>query len=99
MYCNLAIFLVQSAAAQVKFGVGGPILENRMFFYGSARYSGQTKWGRINKVGTPLPDEVRMGQEVYGKLTGVPSPRHQLNAGYRFRPSNVENALLDSSAG
>ena len=79
-------------------GVGGPVLVNRIFFYGSARHSRQTKWGRVNKVGTPLPDEVRAGQEVYGKLTTVPSPRHQVNGGYRFRPSNVEHALLDSNA-
>jgi len=79
-------------------GIGGPVLVNRIFFYGSARHSRQTKWGRVNKVGTPLPDEVRAGQEVYGKLTTVLSPRHQVNAGYRFRPSNVEHALLDSNA-
>jgi hypothetical protein len=79
-------------------GVGGPILVNRIFFYGSARYSRETKWGRVNKVGTRLPDEVRVGQEVYGKLTAVPTARHQVNAGYRFRPSAVEHAALDSNA-
>ena len=78
-------------------GVGGPVLIDRMFFYGSARYSRETKWGRVNKAGTRLPDEVRVGQEVYGKLTAVPSARHQMNAGYRFRPSHVEQALLDSN--
>ncbi len=79
-------------------GVGGPILRNRIFFYGSARYSRETKWGRLNKVGTALPDEQREGQEVYGKITAVPTPRHQVNAGYRFRPSKVEHAALDSNA-
>jgi hypothetical protein len=42
-------------------GLGGPILPNRIFFYGSARHSRRTKWGRINKVATPLPDEIRAG--------------------------------------
>ena len=79
-------------------GVGGPILVSRIFFYGSARYARNTKWGRINKVGAPLPDEVRVGQEVYGKLTAVLTPRHQVNGGYRFRPSTLEHALLDSNA-
>src|SRR6266850_2085438 len=79
-------------------GVGGPIVVNRIFFYGSARYSRETKWGRLNKVGTALPDEQREGQEVYGKITAVPTPRHQVNAGYRFRPSKVEHAALDSNA-
>jgi hypothetical protein len=41
------------------FGLGGPIVQNRMFFYASARHSRETKWDRFNKVGTPLPDEVR----------------------------------------
>src|SRR6267143_1801320 len=54
-------------------GVGGPIVVNRIFFYGSARYSRETKWGRLNKVGTALPDEQREGQEVYGKITAVPT--------------------------
>src|SRR6185503_8260859 len=81
-----------------RIGVGGPILTNRIFFYGSARYSRETKWGRVNKVGTGLPDEEREGQEVYGKITAVPTARNQVNAGYRFRPSTVEHAALDSNA-
>ena len=39
-----------------------------MFFYTSARHSRETKWDRFNKVGTPLPDEVRTGPEFFGKL-------------------------------
>ncbi len=36
-------------------GVGGPVLQDRIFFYGSARYWRETKWDRVNKVATPLP--------------------------------------------
>ena len=79
-------------------GVGGPILQNRIFFYGSARYSRETKWGRLNKVATRLPDEVRKGREFYGKLTAVPTTRHQLNVSYRYRPGHVKDAGLDSTA-
>ncbi len=43
-------------------GLGGPVVRNRMFFYGSARYFRQTKWDRVNKVSTPLPDEVAHGR-------------------------------------
>ncbi|HEY7171929.1 MAG TPA: carboxypeptidase regulatory-like domain-containing protein [Vicinamibacterales bacterium] len=75
-------------------GLGGPIVRDRVFFYGSARYGRQTKWGRFNKVGTPLPDEVGEGPEYYGKVTSVAGPAHQLNASYRKRPSGVHNALL-----
>lgn len=77
-------------------GFGGPIVRDRAFFYGSARYGRQAKWARINKVGTPLPDEVRTGSEFYGKLTAVPTAAHQLTASVRNRPNHVDNAALTS---
>jgi Carboxypeptidase regulatory-like domain len=77
-------------------GLGGPILQNRIFFYGSARYSRKTKWDRVNKVATPLPDEIRTGPEFYGKLTATAAQSHQLTLGYRHRPSHVENAGITS---
>ncbi|HEX6642205.1 MAG TPA: carboxypeptidase-like regulatory domain-containing protein, partial [Thermoanaerobaculia bacterium] len=73
-------------------GLGGPILRNRMFFYASARYSRETKWDRLNKTATPLPDEVRTGPEYFGKLTFTPATAHQLTGSYRHRPNHVENA-------
>jgi hypothetical protein len=63
-----------------------------MFFYLSARYSRETEWDRRNKVGTPLPDEVRTGPEYFGKLTFAPATQHQLTGSYRSRPNHVENA-------
>ncbi len=73
-------------------GLGGPIVQNRMFFYASARHSRETKWDRFNKVGTPLPDEVRTGPEFFGKLTFAAAAQHQLTGSYRHRPNHVENA-------
>ena len=73
-------------------GIGGPLIQNRMFFYGSARYSRETEWDRFNKVATPLPDEVRTGPEFFGKLTVVPTAQHQLTASYRERPNHIANA-------
>ena len=73
-------------------GIGGPIVQNRMFFYASARHSRETKWDRVNKVGTPLPDEVRTGPEFFGKLNFAPAQQHQLTGSYRHRPNHVENA-------
>jgi hypothetical protein len=73
-------------------GLGGPILQNHMFFYVSARHSRETKSDRFNKVGTPLPDEIRMGPEYFGKLTFAPATEHQLTGSYRHRPNHVENA-------
>ena len=77
-------------------GIGGPILQNRMFFYASARHSRETKWDRVNKVGTPLPDEVRTGPEFFGKLNFTPAQQHQLTGSYRHRPNHVENAGIGS---
>ena len=77
-------------------GVGGPLVRDRVFFYGSARYFRETKWDRVNKVGSALPDEVRTGHELYGKLTASPTSKHQLTASYRYRPNRVDNSGLTS---
>jgi Carboxypeptidase regulatory-like domain len=74
------------------FGLGGPVVQNRMFFYTSARHSRETKWDRFNKVGTPLPDEVRTGPEFFGKLNFAAAVEHQLTGSFRHRPNHVENA-------
>jgi hypothetical protein len=77
-------------------GLGGPIMKDHIFFYGSARYSRETKWDRVNKVATPLPDEIRTGPEFYGKVTATPTMSHQLSVSYRHRPSHVDNAGIGS---
>jgi hypothetical protein len=79
-------------------GAGGPLVHDRLFFYGSARGFRQTKWDRINKVGAALPDEERSGHELYGKLTASPTPMHQLTASYRLRPNRVANSGLTSDS-
>jgi hypothetical protein len=79
-------------------GVGGPLVRNHLFFYGSARYVHETKWDRVNKLDAVLPDEERRGRELFGKLSGVTTPQHQLNVSYRHSPSELSNALLDSNA-
>src|SRR5262249_41078309 len=79
-------------------GVGGPMLPNRVFFYGSARAFRQIKWGRVNRVRTALPDEKRTGHELYGKVTANPTPTHLLTASYRHRPNHVDNSGLTSES-
>ncbi len=78
-------------------GVGGPLVRNHLFFYGSARYFRETKWDRTNIAGTSLADEVRDGHELYGKLTGAPTTSQQINVSFRDRPNSVDNASLGSS--
>ena len=52
-------------------GVGGPVLRDRVFFYGSARYSRQTKWDRVNKVGDAAAgrsaDRARVLRQAHGE--------------------------------
>ncbi len=77
-------------------GLGGPILKDRLFFYGSARYISSTLGsGRTNKFGTPLPDSEQTGHELNGKLTAG-FAKMMLNVGYRDRPYTNSNAGLGS---
>ena len=78
-------------------GVGGPILKDHIFFYGSARYFNEEKKKRTNRVGAALPDEQRSGHELFGKVTGMPTSLHQINLSFRDRPNHVDNAGLGSS--
>jgi hypothetical protein len=88
---------ILTTATAPAIGVGGPIKQNQIFFYGSARHSRETKWNRINKVATPLPDEIRTAHEFYAQLTAEPTSRHQVNLSYRERPNHVDTAGLDST--
>ena len=85
-----------TAKGGAALGIGAPIVRDRVFFYGSTRYARDTKWDRINRVGTPLPDELRTGPEYYGKVTAVPIMSHQLSLSYRDRPSHVANNGINS---
>ena len=77
-------------------GVGGPLVRDKVFWYGSARYFRETKWDRVNRLNQAQPDEVRSGSELYGKITSTPSQQHLLAFGYRYRPNEVENAGIVS---
>jgi hypothetical protein len=89
--------LVLTTEVAPAIGIGGPLKPNQIFFYASGRASRQVKWDRINKVGTPLPDETRTARELYGKVTAVPTSTHQVNVSFRQRPNKVKNAALDSN--
>jgi hypothetical protein len=83
-------------------GLGGPVLHDRVFFYGSARYFSTTRGGRrSNRIGEPLPDRDQHGRELFGKITGTPTPRHLMNVSFRDRPNDVEgeNSTTSTTAG
>jgi hypothetical protein len=85
-----------TADTSAAIGVGGPIVRDHIFFYGSARYLRRTKWERFNKAGMSLPDEVRSGPELYVKGNVAPGPPDQFTVSYRHRPGHVDNAALTS---
>jgi carboxypeptidase family protein len=74
-------------------GLGGPLLRNKIFWYGSARYFEQTRWDRTNKLATALPDEERKGHELYGKITATPTPKHLVAVSFRDRPNDLTGSL------
>jgi hypothetical protein len=77
-------------------GVGGPILRDRAFFYGSARYFEMTRGDRQNRLGQALPDRIESGRELFGKITATPTARHLVNVGFRDRPNDADNTNLDA---
>ncbi len=77
--------------------VGGPLVHDKVFGYGSAQYYKTTTPDRVNKFNTPLPDRVNSGEEYYGKITSTPSPKHLIAASFRYRPSQIEGATVSAN--
>jgi hypothetical protein len=62
--------------------VGGPVIPERLFFYGSY-YRPENKRGDQSNVYGPLPDYRRTRNEGFGKLTFNPTNNILLNGSYR----------------
>ncbi len=78
-------------------GMGGPLIKDKIFWYGSARYMRSVLGsGRTNKLGASLPDSDSTGHEIYGKLTASLGTRQMFNLAYRDRPFTASNAGLGS---
>lgn len=73
------------------YALGGPILENKLFFYTSGQLLKSTTSGRVNNLG-PVPDSESTTTEFFGKLTFAPVQSQFFNVGYRVRPSKTEFA-------
>ncbi|HKV10461.1 MAG TPA: carboxypeptidase regulatory-like domain-containing protein, partial [Thermoanaerobaculia bacterium] len=77
--------------------LGGPILRDRVWFYGSINMPSTTLTERRNNLGA-VPDEELETDEYFGKLTANPRPSHLLSASLRSRESTNNNANITSTS-
>jgi hypothetical protein len=71
--------------------IGGPILKNQMFFYGSVHILRSSSPDAENLFG-PVPNRIEKVDEGFGKTTLRIGAQHVVNGGYRQRATSVENA-------
>jgi hypothetical protein len=76
--------------------VGGPILRDRLFFFGSAYHPTRGRDNSSNLYGT-VPNFDSTRSEYFGKLTATPTAKILLNASYRTSKRTNENASVGSS--
>ena len=77
--------------------VGGPILPNKLFFYGSYYRPENTRENRANKYGE-LPPYERVRNEGFGKITFTPVSSVLLNFSYRASEREDTSALFAANA-
>jgi len=76
--------------------VGAPLWRDHLFFYGSANILRQTENERVNNLGA-VPDSDTHINEYFGKLTGNPAPNHLIEASFRYRGIDQNNADIGTS--
>jgi hypothetical protein len=77
--------------------VGGPVIPNKLFFYGSYYRPEVTRENRANRYGE-LPNYERTRDEGFGKLTFTPLSSVLLNFSYRGSSRTDTSDLFASSA-
>jgi len=91
---NLATSFDRTAPA---VGIGGPILPNRLFFYGSGNWVRRDETERVNRLGE-VPDAEFTINEYFGKITATPTPAHFLAGSYRRRDLEETFANIGADA-
>ena len=76
--------------------LGGPILRDRLWFYGSVNMPSVTTTERRNNLGL-VPDEKLETDEYFGKITANPQPAHLLSASLRSRETTNNNASITAN--
>jgi len=78
------------------FGLGGPILRDRLYVYGSYYRPTVDRTNTSNLYGD-VPDYRSVRDEIFGKLTYTPISRLLINASYRDSNRSAENARIDGN--
>lgn len=76
--------------------LGGPILPDRFWFYGSASFPSAVTSNRENNLGD-VPDRELDTDEYFVKLTANPSPSHYLSAAARSREVTLTNGSIGAN--
>lgn len=76
--------------------LGGPLVRDRAWFYGSASFPTETTTDRVNNLGA-VPDRELSTDELFLKLTANPSMAHYLSASVRTRESTTDNANITAN--
>ncbi|MFP5284394.1 MAG: TonB-dependent receptor domain-containing protein [Thermoanaerobaculia bacterium] len=70
--------------------LGGPILRDNVWFYGSLNFPSETLTDRRNNLGA-VPDRDEETEELFGKLTANPVSNHFFNLSARSRDFEIQN--------
>ena len=81
----------------VNLGLGGPVVKDRLYFYGSYYRPHNTRDNRANLYGE-LPDYDSTRNEGFGKLTFTPSKSLLFNVSYRDSKRVSKSDLFASNA-
>jgi hypothetical protein len=78
------------------FGIGGPVVRDRLFFYGSY-YRPTTERANSSNVYGDVPNEESARNEYFGKLTFTPTGNILLHGSYRDSDREVLNTSISGT--
>jgi hypothetical protein len=76
--------------------LGGPVIHDRLWFYGSASFPTETTTDRVNNLG-PVPDRKVDTEEYFLKLSSNPGSSQSLYGSFRTRDTTTDNASVGAS--
>ncbi len=76
--------------------LGGPIVQDRLWYYGSASFPSETTTDRVNALG-PVPDRKQQTDEYFLKLSSNPASSHSFFGAVRSRETTTDRANVGSN--